>query len=549
MSSPAPATPRGHRLWIPLVLLTISAIALMFIWSLPSDELELGAQIFLTLFIVVPVLLLLGIWWFFFSRVRWRWRLLSILGTITLIFGVSSQIERVELTADNVPMLEFKWGQRREAALVAHRRAMAERLADTVVDLKIPLDEVAASDVAEFRGPRRDGVVTGPPLSQDWAGHLPRQVWRQPVGAGCAGIILVGNALITAEQRGANEAVVCYDKLTGREVWSYGYPALIDSTGGAGPRATPTFARGRVYALGSTGKLVCLNANNGQMLWSTEVLDETQDKTIDHGLASSPLVCDQMVIVTPGMQSRRDRNRGVLSYDCETGQLVWGAAARPGSYASPMLVELAGRRQILVFDGAGLVGYDPATGTPLWDFPFADINKSEFNIVQPLVLSGDRIFVCSGAGAALVHILAISSGEQLTAESVWSGPEPGCTISNPVVDHDTFYGLCRGILTCVDLNTGKRLWKRGRYRHGQLLRYDQQLIIQGEGGDLALVAADPLAFREVTRFHALDGDKTWNFPALSEGFIYLRNHREMACYDLRVGGQPAPAAQAITVGR
>src|SRR5262249_28903124 len=125
--------------------------------------------------------------------------------------------------------------------------------------------EDRSHDFPEFRGRNRDGVVTGPPLARDWSANPPRPKWRQPVGAGHSSFAVVGNAAVTLEQRNDNEAVVCYDTATGRKRWIYSYPALFsEKMGGKGPRSTPTVAGGRVYSLGATGKLVCLDARTGE---------------------------------------------------------------------------------------------------------------------------------------------------------------------------------------------------------------------------------------------------------------------------------------------
>jgi outer membrane protein assembly factor BamB len=514
---------------MPIGIILVATILLTLVWLQPAEESELGGQVFVTLFIGAPALFLIAVWWTFLSRVRWRWRILSYFVVITLLVGLASQIQRFEITAEHIPLIEFKWTTPRETVLAQHRQKA--QAASEGVQLHLDVSSTGANDVAEFRGARRDGVVAGPPLSQDWVAKPPRQLWRQPIGGGCAGFLVVGQGLITAEQRGDQEAIVCYDKETGHEYWVYSYPAHFSSTGGDGPRATPTFAQGRVYAIGAEGHLVCLNAGDGQLVWAVDVFKETQDKNQAHGLAGSPLVFDQVVVVTPGMQERKDRARGVLAYHAETGELLWGAGNRPGAYASPVLAELAGRRQIVVLDAQGLVGYEPETGRQLWDFPFADVNQSEFNIAQPLVLSNDRVFVCSAAGAAVAQIK--SSNDTFTAESVWRGREPDCVISAPVEFQDHVYGLCRGILACFDLQNGNRVWKKGRYRNGQILRYDDLLLIQSEGGDLALVRPTPNGYQELTRTHVLDGDKAWNCPAISAGLIYVRNNLEMACYDLR----------------
>src|SRR5207245_2635620 len=159
--------------------------------------------------------------------------------------------------------------------------------------------------------------------------------------------------------------VVSYDAQTVKERWVYPYPASVkEFMGGPAPRATPTLAGGNVYSLGATGRLVCLDLKTGQEKWQANILENNDN--LPWGMSGSPLVYDQAVVVTPGVQRESAAGRGVIAYDRATGYPVWSAGKAKGAYSSPMLATLAGERQLLVFDAEGLKGYDPSTGNELW---------------------------------------------------------------------------------------------------------------------------------------------------------------------------------------
>jgi outer membrane protein assembly factor BamB len=388
----------------------------------------------------------------------------------------------------------------------------------------------------QYWGNQRDGVVPGEKLARDWSQDPPRLVWRQPVGGGYASFVVVGPTVVTIEQRRDKEAVVAYDADTGRERWMYDYPALFSETlGGDGPRATPTFHQGKLYALGATGVLACLDFAGGKPLWSRNILTDNQCGNLDWGMSGSPLVYDDVVLVNPGNQKGTEASRSIVAYNLADGKRRWGGGKAKAGYASPIIVTLGGLRQLLVFDAVGLAGHDAADVRELWRVPWKsdwDINAS-----QPIVLADDRVLITSASGAALVQV-AQALG-QWTASDVWRNRNMKCGYSSPIAYDGHLYGLDENMLACVELATGKRLWKdrAGQYGHGQMLLRNDLLVILGEAGELALVEATPKRFNELGRIQAIDG-KTWNVPTLVGNRIFVRNHLEMAAYDLPTETQP-----------
>jgi outer membrane protein assembly factor BamB len=338
---------------------------------------------------------------------------------------------------------------------------------------------------------------------------------------------------VTIEQRGGEEVVVCYEAATGKECWTYHHPAHFKETmGGPGPRATPTIADGDVYSLGATGTLVRLDGTSGKKKWKVNILENNDN--LMWGMSGSPLVYDQVVVVNPGTQRESAKGRAVVAYDRETGKEVWAAGSAQAAYASPMLATLAGRRQILIFDAVGLAGYDAAKGEELWCYPW--VTEHDINVSQPVLLANDRVFITSGYGHGCAIVQVSQVNGQFSVNAVWpETPSQGmhCKFSNPVYFEGFFYGLDDSErLVCVDETTGKRKWKDGNYGHGQLLLAGDKLVILAESGHLVLVAADPKGFHELGKIQAVTAEKTWNYPAMVGNRVFVRNHLEMACYEL-----------------
>ena len=376
-----------------------------------------------------------------------------------------------------------------------------------------------------YRGAARDGRYRHP-IRTDWPAHgLPR-LWQQPIGGGYASFAAADGRLFTIEQRRDLEVVTAYDAETGRELWAHGWEANFrEMLGGDGPRATPTWDDGRLFALGATGELHSLDAATGALRWRTNILADASAANLTWAMSASPLVVDGMVVVLPG----GGNGRSVAAYDADTGDLVWTALDDVQGYTAPMLVELAGVRQILVVTARRAAGLAVEDGTVLWDYPWVVSNVP--NMSQPVVLDGNRVFLSAsyGQGAALVDISHTGGG--LSVRELWRTNRMKNKFSSSVVHEGYIYGLDESILACLNADTGELVWKGGRYGYGQLLLAAGHLVVLTERGDVALVRATPDGHDELAQFSAIGG-KTWNTPTIADGRLFVRNTTEMAAFDI-----------------
>lgn len=386
----------------------------------------------------------------------------------------------------------------------------------------------------DFRGRNRDGRYGDAPIRTDWPKEgLPR-LWRQPVGLGYASFVVANGRAFTIEQRRRQEVVAAYDVETGRELWTNGWTGeFVESMGGNGPRATPTYDNGRVYALGALGELRCLDASDGALVWRHNILAENGATNLDWGMAAAPLIVDDTVVVLPG----GSRGRSVVAYHKATGDVVWTSLDDRQAYTSPMLVTLGGTRQILVVSATRVVGLTAEGGRLLWEYPWA--TDMGINVAQPVLLDDDRVFISAGYDHGAAAFQVTRSGDTFTTGRIWGSRTMKNKFSSSLLYRGYLYGLDESILACVDAATGKLQWKGGRYGYGQVMLAGDRLIVLTEDGDVVLVNATPERHEEVARFSAIEG-KTWSHPVIAGGRLLVRNLREMAAFDIRPKYQAAP---------
>lgn len=452
-----------------------------------------------------------------------------------MFLGLKSVLRIESFSGGMVPRFAWRWTPTAEEQFAEFQSQHAAEAAETA-EVASGIDVVArANDYTTFLGTARDGVINNIALETDWSAYPPRELWRHPVGLGWGGFSVSGDAAITQEQRGEEEAVVCYDLKTGREEWVSSNTQRFVDTHGDGPRANPTIVDGRVYTMGALGQLSCINGANGAAIWTQNALADPASQNILWGMSGSPLVVENRVIVTPGGGA----GRAIVAYDAAQGDELFHGGDDPAGYASPALVQLAGQTQFLSFNGAGLRGFDEQ-GQPLWLHPWLTQGESQrVNVAQPIVVEGlgedaanvGHVLVSSGYGTGAALLRITHENDQWQVTEVWRNRNLKSKMSNFVVHGGFVYGMDNGIMTCLDVRTGDRQWKKGRYGHGQILLVGDVLLVQSESGEVVLVEATPEEHHKLATLSAL-GDKTWNHPTLSGNILIVRNDREAAAFEL-----------------
>jgi outer membrane protein assembly factor BamB len=392
--------------------------------------------------------------------------------------------------------------------------------------------EGSAAEWPGFRGPNRDSVIRSVRIDTDWSASPPAEMWRKAIGPGWSSFAVSGDLLYTQEQRGEEELVACYTVSTGEPVWRHRDPVrFYESNAGAGPRGTPTIAGDRVYAMGATGIVNALNARTGAKIWSRNAATDTGTAIPEWGIASSPLVVEDLVILAVAGQ--------LIAYDAATGNQRWVGPSGGAGYSSPHLATIDGVPQVLLMRGSRTISVAAADGTLLWDHTAGPPSTS---IVQPALTPEGDVLIAGGdtMGGTGLRRLAVTHGpDRWQVEERWHSRGLKPYFNDFVVHKGHAYGFDGSILSSIDLADGARKWKGGRYGAGQMLLLADQdvLLITSEEGELALVGATPDRFTEFARIPALNG-KTWNHPVVVRNILLVRNGEEMAAFRLSLAASP-----------
>jgi outer membrane protein assembly factor BamB len=451
-------------------------------------------------------------------------------------FGFSLLLHNEGMTGGYVLDTHWRWSK------TAEQRMLATRAGGTAAPAHRPEDRQIAAALANpewpgFRGADRAAHSRGPIISTNWTTNPPKQLWKISVGPGWSSFAVAGNFLFTQEQRGPMETVVCYAADTGREIWTRQIETRFDDPmGGPGPRATPTLAKGGLFVTGATGTLLRLNPISGEIVWQGNLKTAAGRGVPIWGFAASPLVVGPTVIVQAGGPGTG--KTGLLGFDAESGTLRWSVADGNDSYSSPQLNTIAGEELVLMLTNDGLLLAEPGTGKMRLKYEWKFGN---YRALQPCVIDDDMILLQTPMSFGTRAIRISKTNGQLTAQELWTSRNLKPDFTDLVTYQGFAYGNDAGILTCIDLKTGDRKWKGGRYGKGQVLLLENSglLLVAAEDGRAVLVRADPNEHSEVDSFKALEG-KTWNHPVVVGDKLYLRNSQEAACYQLALAEVKLP---------
>jgi len=359
----------------------------------------------------------------------------------------------------------------------------------------------------------------------------PPVVWTKRVGQGFAGPVVAGDRLVLFHRVGDEAVVECLDAAGGAAKWSAKYPTNYRDDFGfdEGPRATPAVAGGRVFTFGAEGVLACWNLADGAKQWSADTKAAFHADKGFFGVACSPLVEGELVILNVGGKD----GAGVVAFGVNDGKVRWKATNDEAGYASPVAATIGGRRYVLSFNREGLVGLDPADGAERFRFHWRSRSHASVNAATPLVV-GDRVFLSASYGTGAV-LLSLAGG---TPKEIWSGDD---VLSNHYATSVQREGFLYGFdgrqeqtprLRCVEWATGKVRWTEENFGAGTLLLAADRLVILTEKGEVILAPAKPDAFKPTARARVLKSVCRAH-PALAGGLLYARDQDTMVCVDLR----------------
>lgn len=440
-------------------------------------------------------------------------------------------------------------------------------------------DTARADDWPQWLGPRRDGVWREPGLLTKFPANGPSVRWRTPIGAGYSGpAVAQGRVFITDRvlpdgttnpedpfgrtRVEGKERVLCLEEATGKVLWKYDYDCPYTVSYAAGPRTTPAVAGDKVYTLGAMGHLFCFNVKSGDIVWSKNLATEFKIGVPVWGFAGHPLGDGQRLICLVG-----GKGSVVVAFDKDSGKEIWKAlSAREPGYAPPMIHEIGGQRQLILWHPESVNGLDPETGAVFWSQPFT--RKGEGQIKAGLTIptprvAGDNLFLTAFYDGSLMLKLHGTQKPDIVWKGKGRGELPELTddlhsiMSTPFLKDGHIYGVCsHGELRCLDAATGKRIWETHAATTGESTRWGNAFLVQmqntdryvlfNERGDLILANLTPKGYDEISRAHILEPTNTmagsakggkgrrviWSYPAFANQSVYARNDREIVCISL-----------------
>jgi outer membrane protein assembly factor BamB len=392
----------------------------------------------------------------------------------------------------------------------------------------IAVAQNAGPDWPQWRGPHRDGTLVSFTEPKAWPEML-TQRWKITVGEGYATPIVVGNRVYQFSRQGENEVMRAIDTATGKVVWEKAYAApfeMVSATKrhGPGPKSTPTYADGRLFTFGMSSIITAWDAATGKELWRKPAGPlQPQFHT-----AMSPLVDGAQMILHIG----GDKQGALTAFDPATGAVKWEWKGDGPAYGSPIIAEIGGTRQLMLFSQQNFIAVNPANGQLLWSVPFEA--RSTTNSITPLV-HGNTVIV-SGQGKPVTAYIIANRGGKWSADVAWENPQLSMSFSNGVLVGDALFSMSplnSGQFFWADVKTGKTLWTSPPRQAGNaaITRSGNLLFVLKDDGQLMIGRANPSGF-EPMKTYTVATSATWAPPVISGSRIFVKDVDTLALWTL-----------------
>jgi outer membrane protein assembly factor BamB len=389
--------------------------------------------------------------------------------------------------------------------------------------------QAPSTDWPQWRGPERNGVSRETGLLREWPRSGPALTWSaSQLGAGYGSVSVAGARVFVQGMKNRQSVVTSLDRATGKPVWSVALGSAQENDRGSGPRGTPSVDGDRVYVLTENGDLVCLLVADGKVVWRRNIFKDFGGRNINWLVSESPLVDGNRIIVSPG-----GRNAGMAALDKMTGMTIWVSKelSDEAGYASSVVADVQGVRTIMTLTGNAGIGVRASDGKLMWRY--GNVANNTANITTPVYSNGKVFFTSAyGTGGALLGLKA--NGQDVTAQEIYFTRNMQNHHGGVVLVDGYLYGFNNSILTCLEFDTGKVMWRDRSVGKGTVTYADGRLYVLSEDNVVGLVDASPKGYRETGRFTIADqGWPSWAHLAISGGQLLVRNQNVLASYDVR----------------
>jgi outer membrane protein assembly factor BamB len=397
----------------------------------------------------------------------------------------------------------------------------------------------AAGEWTQWGGPRRNFMSDARGLATAWPAGGPKQLWTRPLGEGHSSILVDGNRLYTMYRplglpsrvpRSQEEVIICLDAATGKTIWEHTYPASTDGVNfeyGAGPHSTPLIAGDRLFAASTRKELFALDKTTGKVLWSHDFMKEYGASPLGRGFSPSPIAYRETVILPSGGP------RGVMAFNQRTGAVVWKSPAFEISPGSPILINVDGEDQLVIFGGAEILGMNPSSGAILWQHP----HKTPWglNISTPVWGEGNILVVSSAYNIGTRALQLSRAAGKTSIKELFATNRMHVHIGTVIRIGDYAYGASGdfgpSFITAINVKTGEIAWRDRSFSRSTFLYADDKLIILDEDGTLGLATVSPEGIKVLSRADVMT-KTSWTAPTLVGTRLYLRDWKNILALDL-----------------
>jgi outer membrane protein assembly factor BamB len=392
----------------------------------------------------------------------------------------------------------------------------------------------------QWGGPSRNFMVSAPGLAASWPDGGPRRLWSRALGEGHSAIAVDGGRLFTMYRpagllslvrRTQEEAIGAFDEASGRPIWEHRYPAptgSLDLSAGAGPHSTPLVIGNRVFATSTMQQLFALDKQTGTVAWSHDLIAKFGGHVPGRGYTCSPLAYRDLVLVTVG-----GRGQAVVAFRQKDGAVAWKGGDFDAAPASPLLINVDGQDQIVVFGADRVAGLDAANGTTLWSHPHS--TSYGLNISTPVWGGGNQLFISSAYNGGTRLLQLTRNGPATSVRELWFTSRMRVHFGTVIRLGDYIYGSSGdfgpAFLVAVDSKTGRVAWQDRSFARANLVYADGKAILLDEDGTLGLVTLSPTGLNVLARASVLQGT-SWTVPTLVGSRLYVRDRKNMVALDL-----------------
>jgi outer membrane protein assembly factor BamB len=409
----------------------------------------------------------------------------------------------------------------------------------------LPADDAPAASWRQWGGPNRNFIVEATGLAEKWPESGPPVLWSRPLGTGHSAILVEEGRLFTMYRVGNGRAkngpweeaenVVALDARTSATLWEHRYPSeLQDFNFGAGPHSTPLVVGDRLFTFGTNKELHAFDKRTGKLLWSHDLVKEFGAPSllirpiVKAGYGCSPVAYGDTIVCSVG-----GPGQSVMAFRQSDGAVAWKGGDFLTSEAAPILIELGGELQLVVFGGGSVQGMDPSSGKVLWSHPHDPGN--DLNCGTPLWGNDGILFVSSAYKAGSRAIRLVHEAESTFPEEMWFNGRVRFMFLSSLRIGDTLYGTAGdfgpAFLTALDVETGETLWQHRGFGRASLLQAGDKTIILDEDGDLALATLTPEGVTIHSEAKVFE-TTSWTVPTLVGTTLYARDREKIVALDL-----------------